>query len=127
MEHIRRSLQQAAADLRPGRRRQTSPRHTVEDWETDRDVAELCPIIARALAEMGIAVEEQEGGSGACLYMGKSPLGMVVTVKAEAIIQGRSFVQVQTPSDRLGHRLGDEVSRALRMAENQARARSESR
>ena|GEM_PF-3639412 len=83
-------------------------------WQVDRDVSEMPQIITGVLEEMGIVIEQKGEQPGRCEYLGKSPGGLDVGVRATAILKGSCYLETYIRGEaNVAKTLAQEVGGAL--------------
>jgi len=104
-----------AAQIHPSKERQQGASAEIT-WGAPLDVTDLCQIIPRELAELGLTVEDHSETATRCQYNCKSLSGENVIVVATATVKAQSMVQVKAPVNIIANTVRREVSEAIRKA-----------
>lgn len=71
------------------------------DWEVRTDVTNLPEILKAVFDELGITLERSNKQAGRYTYIGSSQSGEKVTIKAIALVRGRSYLSVNVRGDSI--------------------------
>ena len=74
---------------------------TGSDWEVRTDVTNLPEILKDVFDELGITLERSNKQAGRYTYIGSSQSGERVTIKAIALVRGRSYLSVNVRGDSI--------------------------